>query len=189
MKKGGVGGAKTVTGLHFEKKVHLLTKIVEIPGYEVRGNDIYYQGKYLASSYPKNDLYEKFLRPKGINHLDYVSKKYLPDEAIYVPSHDTLYVVEMKFQGGGGSVDEKPQTADFKRKVYLKLTAKLKLNVEYCLVLSDFFNKPRYDDAYQYIREAGCNYFFNELPLSWLNFPQPIIPEGQHVPEDVEVTA
>ena len=94
----------------------------------------------------------------------------------------------MKFQNGGGSVDEKPQTADFKRKIYLKLTASLKLNVEYCLVLSDYFNKPSFDDAFLYIKEVGCDYFFNELPLSWLNFPMPVVADGQSVPEGAEVT-
>lgn len=188
MKKGGIGGAHTITGLHFEKEVNLLTKIAEIPGYKVKGNKIYYHGNYLASSFPKYNLYKEFLKPKGINYLEFVSKKYLPDEAIYVPAHNTLYVVEMKFQNGGGSVDEKPQTADFKRKIYLKLTSQLKLNVEYCLVLSDYFNKPSFDDAYKYIKESGCSYFFNELPLSWLNFPQPVVPKDQPLPEDVEAT-
>lgn len=189
MKKGGIGGGHTITGLHFEKEVSLLTKLSEVPGYDVRGNDIYYNGDYLATSYPKHDLYKKFLEPKGVNYLEYVSKKYLPDEAIYVPSHNTLYVVEMKFQNGGGSVDEKLQTCDFKRKIYLKLLSSLKINAEYCFVLSDYFNKSSFDDAFQYIKEVGCNYYFNELPLTELNFPTPVAIAGEYNPEDVEVSA
>ena len=179
MKKGGVGGGNTVTGLKFEKQVNILTKIAQLPGYTIKDNEIYYRGKYLASCYPQHSLYSKFLNSKGINYLDYISKKYLPDEAVYVPSCNTLYIIEMKFQSGGGSVDEKPQTADFKRKVYLKLTAKLKLNIEYCLVLSEYFNNSKFDDVFEYIKDVKCHYFFSELPLSWLGFPEPKIPDAQ----------
>lgn len=189
MKKGGVGGAKTVTGLHFETRVNLLTKIAEVPGYEVRGNVIFYNDKALAYSYPKQDLYSKFLTPKGVNYKDFISKKYLPDEAVFVPEQNTLYVIEMKFQNVGGSVDEKLQTCDFKRKIYIKLLSKLKINVEYMFVLSDYFDKPSFDDVFRYIKEVGCDYFFDELPFSALKFPTPIVTEGQYDPEDVEVTA
>lgn len=188
MKKGGIGGAKTVTGLRFENKINLLSKIIEVPGYQVLGNVISYNGKPLAYSYPKHDLYKKFLAPKGVNYKDYISKKYLPDEAIYVPEHNTLYVVEMKFQNVGGSVDEKLQTCDFKRKIYMKLLSSLKINVEYMFVLSDYFDKPSFDDAFRYIKDVGCDYFFDELPLAALRFPMPVVTEGQYDPEDVEVT-
>lgn len=189
MKKGGIGGAKTVTGLKFENKVNLLTKIAEVPGYEVKGNVIYFRGKVLAYSYPKYALYNEFLAEHGIDYTEYVSKKYLPDEAIYFPEQNTMYIVEMKFQDVGGSVDEKLQTCDFKKKIYQKLFAKLKLNVEYTFILSDYFNKPSFDDAFRYIKEVGCDYYFGELPLSVLKFPMPVVEPGQYDPEDVEVTA
>lgn len=189
MKKGGIGGGHTITGLHFERRVNLLSKIAKLPGYNVRGNEIYYHDEYFATSYPKHDLYREFLIPRGVHHLDYVSKKYLPDEAIYVPGKNTLYVVEMKFQSGGGSTDEKLQTSDFKRRIYLKLLSSLKVNVEYIFVLSEFFDKPRYDDAYLYIKEVGCDYYFNELPLAAVGLPTPVATEGEYNPEDVELTA
>lgn len=188
MKKGGIGGANTVTGLRYEEKVNFLTMIAKVPGYEVRENEIFYEGKYLASSFPKHSLYNTFLQSKGVDYKQFVSKQYLPDEAIYVPSQNTLYVIEMKFQTTEGSVDEKLQTADFKRKIYLKLTSQLKLNVEYALLLSDFFDKPKYADSFQYINEVGCTYFINELKLSWLKFPEPVVAGDAQLPVDVEVT-
>lgn len=48
MKKGGSGGAKTITGLNFEKKVDLYKLLTTIPGYRVEksktraGIDVYY---------------------------------------------------------------------------------------------------------------------------------------------------
>ena len=36
MKKGGLGGAKTLTGLNFEKRVDLHTLLSKIPGYRLK---------------------------------------------------------------------------------------------------------------------------------------------------------
>jgi len=36
MKKGGIGGAKTLTGLNFEKRVDLHTLLSKIPGYSLK---------------------------------------------------------------------------------------------------------------------------------------------------------
>ena len=47
MKKGGTGGGHTVTGLHFENRINLLTKLSELPNYEIKGSDIFYAGKHI----------------------------------------------------------------------------------------------------------------------------------------------
>jgi hypothetical protein len=49
----------------------------------------------------------------------------------------TLFIIEVKYQQVAGSVDEKLQTCDFKRKQYLKLVRSLELKVEYVYVLSN----------------------------------------------------
>ena len=64
-----------------------------------------------------------------------------------------------------GSVDEKLQTCDFKKKQYTKLLTAAKLQVEYIYILNNWFEKPEYNDVRAYIREVGCMYFFYELPL------------------------
>lgn len=50
---------------------------------------------------------------------------------------ETLFIIEVKYQQVKGSVDEKLQTCDFKRKRYLKLVMSLELKVEYVYVVSD----------------------------------------------------
>ena len=62
----------------------------------------------------------------------------MPDEALYVIINNTLFVIEVKFQKVAGSVDEKLQTCDFKRKQYAKLMAPLNIEVEYIYILSDW---------------------------------------------------
>jgi len=95
----------------------------------------------------------------------------LPDDALLVIVRETLFIIEVKYQQVAGSVDEKLQTCDFKRKQYLKLASPLGLKVEYVYVLSDWFNKPEYRDVLAYIHSVNYHYKSNEIPLSWLGLP------------------
>ena len=172
MKKGGIGGANTQTGIAFEGKVDLLTKLDQIEGYDVKHNEIFYQDKIVAYSYRKNSLYV-FLKEQGIDYKNYISKKLLPDDAIYVIKDNTIYIIEVKFQIVAGSVDEKLQTCDFKKKQYQKLFSSLNYEVEYIYVLSDWFRQEAYKDVRDYIISVGCHYYFEYLPLEKLGLPVP----------------
>lgn len=173
---GGVGGGNTLTGLHFEKKVDFQELIKSIPGYELNiiphkvGLGLYFESQLVARCFRKYDFY-RFLEEEGINWERLISKKLLPDDALLVIVRETLFIIEVKYQQVGGSVDEKLQTCDFKRKQYLKLVASLGIKVEYVYVLSDWFNKPAYKDVLDYIHSVNCHYKFNELPLAWLGLP------------------
>lgn len=168
----GIGGGNTITGLNFEKEIDVLKLLSSKKDYQVRNNIIYYKKKEVARSYRKNSLY-KYLESRGVNYKKIVSKKLLPDEAIYVITNNTLFVIEVKFQKVAGSVDEKLQTCDFKRKQYAKLMAPLNIEVEYIYILSDWFRKPEYKDVLDYIISVGCQYYFKYLPLQKLGLPVP----------------
>ena len=172
MIKGGVGGGSTVTGLNFEQERDLLSILSKTKGYSVKGNAIYYNGKEVARSYRKHGLY-KYLESKGVDYRNYISKKLLPDEAIYVICNNTLFVIEIKFQEVAGSVDEKLQTCDFKKRQYRKLMAPLNIEVEYIYILSRWFEKPEYKDTLDYVISVGCQYYFQYLPLQKLGLPVP----------------
>jgi hypothetical protein len=113
------------------------------------------------------------LAEKGIDYKTVISKKLLPDEALYVVINNTLYIIEVKFQEVAGSVDEKLQTCDFKKKQYKKLFAPLNIEVEYIYILSDWFRKPEYKDVLDYIISVQCQYYFEYLPLHKLGLPVP----------------
>jgi hypothetical protein len=100
------------------------------------------------------------LEPRGVNHKSLLSKKLLPDNAIYVMSRGTLFIIEIKFQKTAGSVDEKLQTCDFKNIQYGKLFSSTDIKVKYCYILSDWFMKPEYRDVLNYIQAKECHYFF-----------------------------
>lgn len=173
MKAKGTGGGSTITGLNFEREGDILELLRKTHGYEVKDDKIIlYQGKEVARSYRKNGLY-KFLESQGVDYRKHLSKKMLPDEALYVVVNNTLFIIEMKFQIVAGSVDEKLQTCDFKKKQYTKLMAPLNIEVEYVYILSDWFNIPAYKDVLDYIISVGCHYYFKYLPLQKLGLPVP----------------
>lgn len=174
MKKWGIGWGKTITGLSFEKRVSLEDALRKIEGYRVEKDIyVYFNDKKVAEIYQKHWLYKNLLEPKWVEYKSFISKKLLPDNAIYVIAKWTLYIIEIKYQEVAGSVDEKLQTCDFKKKQYQRLLKPLKLNVEYCYVLSDWFMKSEYRDVLNYIQAMWCKYFFEELPLDYLWLPTP----------------
>lgn len=176
MKKGGIGGEATVSGLRFEEKTDVLTLLSRIDGYEVcdvrgkAGKDVLFKRCLVARCFRKRALYG-YLREEGIDWESRLSYRLFPDDAILVVDRKTLFIIEVKYQEVSGSTDEKLQTCDFKRRQYRKLVDGLGLTVEYVYVLNDWFNKPRYRDVLEYVRSVKCHYCFNELPLNYLGLP------------------
>jgi len=97
----GKGGGNTITGLNFERERDILSLLSKAKGYLVNGNIIYYKGKEVARSYRKNGLY-KYLTSRNVDYRKHISKRLLPDEALYVIVRNTLYIIEMKFQKVAG---------------------------------------------------------------------------------------
>jgi hypothetical protein len=176
MKTGGKGGGNTITGLRFEKEVSVQDILKQIPGYRVEkipnkaGLGIFFKNELIARCFAKYDFY-KFLDEEKIDWKSMLSKRLIPDDALLVIVRETLFIIEVKFQNTGGSVDEKLQTCDFKRKQFQKMVSSLELKVEYVYVLSDWFKNPIYKDSLDYIHSMNCHYKFNELPLAWLGLP------------------
>lgn len=165
----------TLTWLRFEAKTSLQDKLKEIEWYTIINNrSVYFNNRHVAEIYQKHNLYKYLLEPNNIDYTDFISKKLLPDNAIYVIIRKTLYIIEIKYQEVAGSVDEKLQTCDFKKKQYQRLLSPLNLTVEYCYVLRwARFQKPEYKDVLNYIQAVWCKYFFDELPLDYLWLPVP----------------
>ena len=138
----------TTTGLMFEEKVKM----------EENGIDI-----------SKHNLY-RFLKERKVDWQNYISKKLLPDEAYYDEINNRVIIYEKKYQQTAGSADEKPQTCAFKIYEFRKLFSSLNItDVSYIYIFNEWFKKPEYRDVLQYIRDVGCEYYFNEIPLEILN--------------------
>lgn len=130
----------TTTGLLFEEKVRM----------EQIGEDI-----------SKHALY-RFLKDKGVDWTDYLSKKLLPDEAYFDEENNRVIIYEKKYQQTAGSADEKPQTCAFKIYQFRRLFAALGItDVQYIYIFNDWFKKPEYKDMLDYIKSIdGCDYIF-----------------------------
>lgn len=177
MKENGIGGANTKTGLVFEGKTNLQTFLCGQKGYSCVADPrgwvlVKYNNDEVASIFKKTALY-KFLDYRGIDWKAILSKKLLPDDSIYVVCNNTFFIIECKFQKVAGSVDEKLQTCDFKKKQYKKLLAQLNMEVEYIYLLSDWFRQKQYKDVLDYINNVGCSYYFNYIPLTKFGLPVP----------------
>lgn len=173
MIRGGKGGDRTVTGLKFESRTSLKDIITPLRGYTVTGDEIFFQKKKVAELYQKHKLYKNFLKPQGIDYVRIISKKLLPDDAIFLIKDKTLFIIEIKFQEVAGSVDEKLQTCDFKNKQYKKLFSSLGISVKYVYVLNKWFEKLEYKDVLEYVKSVGCYYFFYTIPFDFLGLPKP----------------
>jgi len=172
MVKGGVGGGNTKTGLIYEGKVDLPTYLATQDGYTVEGSVVRYKGEKVARVFKKHGFY-RFLDEVGVDWRACISCQLLPDNCIYVIIKNTLFIIEVKHQETTGSVDEKLQTCDFKRKQYKKLLSRINIEVEYVYILNDWFRQPRYKDVLDYIISVDCQYYFNYIPLAKLGLPVP----------------
>ena len=172
-----------INGLKFEKGTRLIEaidntdlfhiKIIkrknEHPEGEVYTKD---KGELLAEVLNGWNFYREFLEPKcGIKTLrrfsahNRLSKNLEPDEALINYTNNHIYIIEKKYQGGSGSVDEKLQTCKFKLQQYEKLIRKTDFTISYTHLLSSFYNNKKYSDVFAFIRNEQCNYFFDEVPL------------------------
>ena len=172
MIKGGIGGGNTRTGLVFEGKVDLATFLSKQPRYKIENDIVYYEEQKIARIFKKHAFY-KFLKEIEIDWKKYISKQLLPDDSIYVIINNTLYIIECKHQQVAGSVDEKLQTCDFKKKEYQKLMAPANIKVQYMYLLDNWFRKEQYADVLDYIHSVGCDYYFEYIPLTRLGLPVP----------------
>lgn len=164
------GGAQTnLNGLEFERNSDILKMIETQTNYTVRGQQIFdRQNTHVGTYFEKHNFYKEFLQPRGVDFRNVISSKLLPDGVIVTSG--TVYVVEMKYQNGPGSVDEKLQTCDFKKKQYQKLCYPIGYRVEYIYLLNDWFNQQKFLDVFEYINSVGCHYFIGTLPLEIFGF-------------------
>ncbi|MGC8743918.1 MAG: hypothetical protein ACP5T0_08570 [Verrucomicrobiia bacterium] len=176
MKKGGEGGGNTITGLNFEIKSDLSKFFERIPDYKINQNpdkaglEIYYNDSIVARCFKKHEFY-KFLEENNIKWNELISTKLLPDTALLIIINGKIFIIEIKYQEVQGSVDEKLQTCDFKKRQYEKLVKNLNLKVEFVYLLNDWFKQKKYEDVLEYVKDVGCHYFFNEIPLKFLGLP------------------
>ena len=186
MIKHGKFGANTKTGIVYEGKVDLAAFLAKQKNYSVKeltkysgsgkrskAYSVLYKNKEVAKIFKQHSLYNYLFKEYDINWKSIISKKLLPDDCIFVLVNNIFFIIEIKHQETPGSVDEKLQTCDFKKKQYQKILSNLNCKVEYWYLLSQWFAKDEYKDVRNYIISVGCRFFFEYIPLKELGLPVP----------------
>lgn len=114
---GGVGGGSTTTGNVFEKSSNIFKSLSQRNEFDKKNGKLLFENEVIAEEYNQHNFYT-YLTNKGIDWKKIVSKKLLPDNAIITNSK--VLIFEVKYQQVAGSVDEKLQTCDFKKKAISK---------------------------------------------------------------------
>ena len=84
-----------------------MSPVITIEGFDaetIRQNNQLHKG-FSYFSIPKSRAYDvlyKFLEKNKVNWKDYLSKKLLPDDSIYVILNNTFYIIECKYQQVAG---------------------------------------------------------------------------------------
>ena len=163
MIKNGIGGCKTVkNGLCFEEKTYLADLLLK-KGYplqlienkkiksKIKGYQLIEDGVPAIIVTRGARIYKDIESLYGVNVRVGLSGRLWPDDALIDIKNGIVYILEKKFQSTKGSVDEKLQTCDFKKKQYQKMFEKIGLEVKYTYVCCDFFKKDKYRDVVEYI--------------------------------------
>ena len=169
------GGAQTnINGLGFEIETDLLGVIDKIDGIDVlkKTCELVHSGKTFGRVLEKHGFYSQFLTPRQVHWKSIISKKLLPDKVLIHYLKKTVYIIEVKYQKVAGSVDEKLQTCDFKKKQYQKLVDGLGYDIEFFYLLNDFFQDKKYADVFAYMESVGVEHFFNEIPTDKLGLDE-----------------
>jgi len=161
------GGAKTNTNGLFFEEVHSLEKAIDAreeftlininPSKgKIWSSEVYNttDGNLLGIVTQKHGFYTDIVEPQGVNWEEILSSKLLPDNVFINYAKQTIYLVEMKYQESGGSVDEKMQTGPFKLHQYQRLTSHFrdKYDVQLIYFLNEYFLASKYDDVKEYLK-------------------------------------
>jgi hypothetical protein len=98
-----------------------------------------------------------------------LSKNFEPDLAFFDYERKAIVIVEMKTQTKEGSVDEKLETLDFKRRQYKRLAAYCSFpRVEFNWALDSKFLEPKYDNVKSYLYARDSYFEVGEVSLALL---------------------
>lgn len=126
----------------------------------------FYNDDLVGQIFKKHAFY-KFLESRSIKWQDYISKRLLPDDSIYVIINNTFFVIECRFDDD--TKYDELLLCDFKKKQYRKLLSRLNMKVIYVYLLGDIYKNFELNDALNYIHLMDCEYYFNYIPSSAFN--------------------
>jgi hypothetical protein len=173
----GGGAATTLNGLSFEQNtdlaasmqqagvsMELLPKWNKTDAYAVFDKN----GHRIGTVCKQARFYHEFIEPHDIVWSDILDTKMLPDDVFIDDEQKVVYIVEKKFQSQDGSTDEKPRGCEYNLRAYRKLCSSTGYDVRYTYIANDWWKQKKYRQLIEFVREKGCEWYFNVIPLSSL---------------------
>lgn len=173
----GGGATTTRNGLAFEQdtdlaesmqragvSMALLPKWNKTAAYAVFDKN----GQRIGTVCKQARFYHEFVEPHGIIWSDILDVQITPDDVFIDDEHKIVHIVEKKFQSRPGSTDEKPRGCEYNLRAYRKLCASTGYDVQYTYVANDWWKQKKYCQLIEFVREKGCGWYFNDIPLSAL---------------------
>lgn len=160
----GAGGANTtLNGNIFEDKTNLSTEYASVnpddPDEIVFKSDLT-ERHFIRKDKKKFYKYMKSINETGID-IEYISPGCCEPDEVYIDNENKIcYIIEKKNQSGGGSVDEKLQTGEFKKYHFKQIIPNYTIHYIYCL--SDWFKKTKYQCNLQYLEYKNIPYFWGD---------------------------
>ncbi len=164
----GAGGANTNTnGKKYEKETLLSENYKVIKEREIKSNkkkyeEIKFNGsdiKYIHLEQSTFNMYMNEIGEKNSNITSAPGCKN-PDDCYIDEVNKKIFIIEKKFQQTGGSVEEKIQTASFKKNHYKNLYPNYEIHYIYCL--SKWFKNEDNSSVIEYLKENDIPVFFND---------------------------
>lgn len=121
-----------------------------------RSNHYFYTTDSGLKNWVKNELDD---------YMPAVSKELNPQNAIINVTQNKIIIIEYYSQKSSGSAYVKLFACDFKRKQYIKQFKQLNFNIEYVVVINEWYDAENYKDLRDYIVDSGCKLYIGELKL------------------------
>ena len=152
----GAGGSNTnanglpyeeITELREDERYRIIEQINNGIKVEIDGNELFKVKKSELTTFMKN-----------IGEYQEKEKKLQPDECYIDIKNRIINIIEKKFQQTSGSVDEKIQTAVFKKEFYEEQY--MNYRIKYCYCLSDWFRQSKYNPEMRFLSKYGFKVFW-----------------------------
>lgn len=162
-------------GRHSVVRRGIVTQRGKTRGYICSKDDMYnFMAQLYVEEHPEEynlseQVNRRSLRKRKSHMKTVLSKNFEPDLVFFDYENRTIVIVEMKTQSKDGSVDEKLETVDFKRRQYKRLAADSSFsNVEFNWVLDSKFLEPKYDNVKSYLYARDSYFEVGQVSLALL---------------------
>lgn len=164
--------------IRFDCEETIPEQISKIRNYSTKetGNEIgiglYFMDKLVAVYLDKYN-FAKYLKLRFKKLNINFNTSHINDEALLIiSSMKAVYVFSNDTKIANKHARNKLKKCGFEREKYRKMLRAIGHRTYYIKILSDGHNRTSNNDVLEYANNAYCTYFFNKIPLKWIELPE-----------------